>query len=247
MISYEEKKRLVSKIIFIVISTLILLSIIRVLLLHYDVGDTSLIYNLFFKELFFSILSAIFIIAILYLFIKKEIMRVNSKASKAMSYAFTDALTGLNNRHYLNDFLKKFAALNKYDSDFAVVFIDIDRFKLVNDTLGHLTGDCILKALALSLQSLIRPGDTLCRYGGEEFVIIFSDIFKQDALSKVEQIRNCIEKRSFDCKEQKITISAGISFGSRDNDINEVMEHSDKALYMAKDAGRNCIKVYNPD
>ncbi|WP_373001694.1 GGDEF domain-containing protein [Sulfurimonas sp.] len=242
MISHQEKKRLIYKIIFIVISALIVLSVMRVLLLHYDVSDISLIYSLIFKELFFSVSSAIFIIAILYLFIEKEIMRVNSKA---VTYAFTDALTGLNNRHYLNDFLEKFTSIRKDDSNFAVVFIDIDRFKLVNDTLGHSTGDCILKSLALSLQSLIRPGDTLCRYGGEEFVIIFCDIFKQDALSKVEQIRDSIERRSFECKEQKITISAGISFGSRDDDINEVMEHSDRALYMAKDAGRNCVKVYN--
>ena len=242
MISYKEKKRLIGKIIFIVITALIVLSVIRVLLLHHNATDASLIYNLMFKELFFSISSAVFILAILYLFIEKEIMRVNTKA---ITYAFTDALTGLNNRHYLNDFLEKFTSIRKDDSTFAVVFIDIDRFKLVNDTLGHSTGDCILKSLALSLQSVIRPGDTLCRYGGEEFVIIFCDIFKEDALSKVEQIRDSIERRSFDCKEQKITISAGISFGSKDNDINEVMEHSDKALYMAKDAGRNCVKVYN--
>ncbi|MDA3908159.1 MAG: GGDEF domain-containing protein [Sulfurimonas sp.] len=221
---------------------MIVLSSMRVFVLHYDVSNISMIYNLIFKELFFSIASAISIIAILYLFIEKEIMRVNSKA---VTYAFTDALTGLNNRHYLNDFIAKFTSLRKYDSTFAIVFIDIDRFKLVNDTLGHSTGDCILKNLALSLQSVIRPGDMLCRYGGEEFMIIFCDIFKADALNKVEQIRDSIEKRSFDCKEQKITISAGISFGSRDDDITEVMEYSDKALYMAKNAGRNCVKVFN--
>ncbi|NOR58392.1 MAG: diguanylate cyclase [Sulfurimonas sp.] len=242
MISYQEKKRLIGKIIFIIVSALIVLSVIRVLLLNSNTADISIIYNLMFKEFFFSIASAVFIVAILYLFIEKEIMKVSSKA---MTYAFTDALTGLNNRHYLNDFLEKFTSIREDDSNFAVVFIDIDRFKLVNDTLGHSTGDCILKSLALSLQSVIRPGDILCRYGGEEFVIIFCDIFKEDALNKVEHIRDSIERRSFECKEQKITISAGISFGSKDNDINEVMEHSDKALYMAKDAGRNCVKVYN--
>jgi len=242
MISYQEKKRLISKIIVIVIFALTVLSLIRVLLLHYDVTDISQIYTLFFKELFFSISSSIFILAVLYLFVEKEIIGVNSKA---INYAYTDALTGLNNRHYLNDFLDKFAFTRKNDSNFAVVFIDIDKFKQVNDTLGHSAGDCILKTLALSLESLIRPGDMLCRYGGEEFVIIFSDIYKDDALSKVEQIRDSIQKRVFNCKEQKITISAGISFGSMNDDINLIMEYADKALYMAKNAGRNCVKVYS--
>ncbi|EDZ63610.1 diguanylate cyclase (GGDEF domain) [Sulfurimonas gotlandica GD1] len=242
MISYDEKKHLVYKAIFIVASALIVLSIVRILVLHHDAQDIALIYDLIFKEMFFSISSAVFIIFILYLSIKKELYQVNNKA---VTYAFKDALTGLNNRHYLNNFLENFTSLRKEDTDFAVVFIDIDRFKLINDSLGHSTGDCILKSLALSLQSLIRPGDTLCRYGGEEFVIIFTEIYKQDVLRKVEQIRESIERRTFECKEQKITISAGISFGLRDDDINEVMEHSDKALYMAKDAGRNCVKVFN--
>jgi len=74
---------------------------------------------------------------------------------------------------------------------------------------------------------------------------IFSDIYKDDALSKVEQIRDSIQKRVFNCKEQKITISAGISFGSMNDDINLIMEYADKALYMAKNAGRNCVKVYS--
>ncbi len=244
MLNDKEKKRLISKIIFIVISALIVLSILRVSILDYNIIDISQIYNLFFKELFFSISFIVFLVIILYFFIEKEVIRINSRA---INYAYTDALTGLNNRHYLNDFLEKFKSLRNEDSTFAVVFIDIDRFKLVNDSLGHLTGDCILKNLSLSLQSVIRPGDILCRYGGEEFLIIFCDIFKQDALSKIEQIRESTQRRTFDCKEQKITISAGISFGSRDDDINEVMERSDRALYKAKDAGRNCVKVYNLD
>ncbi|PHQ66012.1 MAG: GGDEF domain-containing protein [Sulfurimonas sp.] len=242
MISYQEKKHLIYKIIFIILSALVVLSVIRVLLFHYNAENSAFLYNFIVKEFLFSLSSVLFIVFTLYVFMKEEVKQINSKA---MTYAFTDALTGLNNRHYLNSFLEKFSAVRKYNSNFAVVFIDIDRFKLVNDTLGHSTGDCILKSLALSLQSVIRPGDILCRYGGEEFVIVFCDIFKEDALSKVEQIRDSIEKRTFECKEQKITISAGISFGSKDNDINEVMEHSDKALYMAKDAGRNCVKVYN--
>ena len=124
------------------------------------------------------------------------------------------------------------------------MFIDIDKFKQVNDTLGHATGDCMLKILALKLKSSVRPSDILCRYGGEEFIIIISDISKERALAKAEQIRVDIQDMIFDCKQQSITISVGLSFGSRDDDINQVIEESDQALYIAKESGRNCVKVF---
>jgi diguanylate cyclase (GGDEF)-like protein len=241
MISTREKQQLINKISIIMFTSLVLLSLIRVLLFHYDSIYNNEIYMLVAKELFFSILSAGFIIAILYLFIKKEALQVNKKVT---NYAFTDALTGLYNRHYLDDFIKNFTSISKEDTNFAIVFIDIDRFKDVNDTLGHSTGDCILKNIALSFQSLTRPDDLLCRYGGEEFIIIFTDIFKEDVIKKVEQIRFNIQDRIFECKGQKITISAGISFGNRSDNIHKVIEESDKALYMAKEAGRNCVRVF---
>jgi len=241
MISVKEKKQLIYKIFVIMFSSLAVLSFIRVLLFHYDSMHNYEIYILVAKELLFSVISAGFIIVILFLFIKKEVLQVNEKA---MNYAFTDALTGLYNRHYLNDFIKNFTSISREDATFAVIFIDIDKFKDINDALGHSTGDCILKALALSLQSLIRPNDVLCRYGGEEFIIIFTDVIKEDVVKKVEDIRINIQDRVFDCKEQKITISAGISFGNRDGNIHKVIEESDKALYVAKEEGRNCVRVF---
>ncbi|MEA2091829.1 MAG: GGDEF domain-containing protein [Campylobacterota bacterium] len=228
------------KIITILLITLILLSAVRVLLFHFDSINTTLIYIIAAKELFFSILSATFILIILYVFIKKEIQVVNTKA---LNYAFTDGLTGLYNRHYLNDFLEKFTPLHKEEASYAVLFIDIDKFKQVNDTLGHVTGDCILKILALKLKSLTRSSDILCRYGGEEFIIIFSDISKESAMAKAEQMRVDIQDMIFDCKQQSITASIGLSFGGRDDDINQVIEEADQALYMAKESGRNCVKV----
>ena len=242
MISKEEKKYLIFKVVIILFIALFALAIARVLFVHNDYIGSGMIYPLIAKELFFSIFSTVFVAGVIYVSIQKEIFRVNTKAKK---FAFTDALTGLYNRHYLNGFLDKFTSLSKEDTNFAVVFIDIDKFKQVNDTLGHATGDCILKLLALKLKSLTRPDDILCRYGGEEFVIIFSDISKENALEKAEEIRTKVEDMVFDCEQKRITISIGLSSGSNDDDINAVMEESDKALYMAKEAGRNCVKVFN--
>ena len=244
MINRLEKKQLIFKIIIILFISLVVLSIVRVSLVHSDISDSSLIYALIAKELLFSFLSAAFIMITLYALIKKEFYSVNTKAVK---YAFTDALTGLYNRHYLNDFLDKFTALRKKDTNFAVIFIDIDHFKKVNDSLGHSTGDCVLKNLSSAFKFLTRPEDILCRYGGEEFVIIFNDISKKAALSKAEQIRQKVEDMAFECEQKHITISLGLSMGESEDNITQTLEEADLALYIAKGAGRNCVKFFEDD
>ncbi|MFA5233549.1 MAG: GGDEF domain-containing protein [Sulfurimonas sp.] len=236
MITNEEKKRLVFKAVIIILATLLPLSALRVLLIH-----GNLTFMLFIKEMLFSIVFGFIVALILYMTTKKEIKQINAKAR---NYAFRDALTGLYNRHYLNDFLTKFKRLHKRESIFAVAFIDIDKFKEINDTLGHEAGDCILRCLALKLKSLTRSTDILCRYGGEEFVIIYNDISKKEMFEKMEQIRESIQNTSFKCGHTNITISIGLSFGKKEDDINEVLQEADKALYMAKNAGRNCVKIF---
>lgn len=241
MISKVEKKRLLFKAMIIILISLVIIVILRALFLHTDLLESDFVYVHMFKEFSLSVLTSIFIVIMLYVLMKKELLGINNKA---LSLAFTDGLTGLYNRHYLNDFLEKFSSMRKEDSSFAILFIDIDRFKEVNDTLGHNTGDCILKCLAAHFRSLVRPKDILCRYGGEEFVFILTDISNNDALQKAQQIRTAVQDMHFKCKQESITVSVGISFGSRDDDINTIVEESDSALYMAKDAGRNCVKVF---
>ena len=242
MINYEEKKQLFFKIVSILLITLIILSVGRVIALNDASLDTIHIYTLSMQEFYISIVSTVFLVSILYLFTNREFHKVSKKAN---NYAFTDALTGLFNRHYLNNFLEKFTALSKDDSSYAVLFIDIDKFKLVNDTLGHITGDCILKILASKLKSLTRSEDILCRYGGEEFIMILSDISNENAFNKANHLRTTVQDMLFDCEQQSITISVGLSFGSKSTEINQIMQEADKALYDAKDAGRNCVRVFN--
>lgn len=239
MITNKEKRKLVLKVVTIILTALVFLSIFRVLFIY-----GSVTYIFFIKEFVFSIISALFVILILYIVTKKEFLKIHTKVR---NYAFTDGLTGLYNRHYLNDFLQKFSVLQKKDSFFAVAFIDIDKFKEINDMLGHEAGDCILKCLALKLKSLTRSTDILCRYGGEEFLIIYNDISKEDMLEKMEQIREEVQHHHFKCKHTNITVSIGVSLGNKDDGINRVMQESDKALYIAKSAGRNCVKLFEKE
>lgn len=241
MININDKKSLILRVILIMSASLIFFSVMRVLIIHSDQLQSDTIYLLFIKEIIFSIISALIISLILYLITKKEIQKINTKA---LEYAFTDGLTGLYNRHYLNDFVKKFTLLENESSDFAVAFIDIDKFKDINDTMGHTTGDCILKCLALKLKSLTRTDDILCRYGGEEFIIIYSDISKEEIIKKMQHIRASVENMDFKCEHRRITVSIGLSIGKKGDDINRVMHESDIALYAAKEAGRNCVKIY---
>ncbi len=244
MLSIKEKKSLILRVVAVVLAALILLSIIRILIIYEELPNSNLVYLLFIKEIIFSMVSALFIAVLIYIIIKEDVQKINTKA---VNYAFTDGLTGLYNRHYLNDFLQKFKILHKKDSVFAVAFIDIDKFKEINDTLGHITGDCILRCLALKLKSLTRATDILCRYGGEEFVIIYSDISKEDIEEKMQQIRVSVQNMSFKCDRTDITISIGLSFGKKGDDINKILQESDEALYMAKNAGRNCVKLFDKE
>jgi diguanylate cyclase (GGDEF)-like protein len=242
MLSVKERKKLILKMLSTVLVVLIFLSIIKILVIYKDLFSREFIYTLFIKEVVFSIVSAVIVALLLFFILEKAFKKINKRA---LNYAFTDGLTGLYNRHYLEDFLEKFDIFQKENSFFAIAFIDIDKFKYINDETGHLSGDCILKCLANKLKSLVRDTDMLCRYGGEEFVIIYNEVSKKDIELKVEKIRVEIENSIFKCDYSKITISIGLSFGQKGDDINMVLKEADEALYMAKNDGRNCVKIFD--
>lgn len=242
MMNNKEKKSFILRTAATVLIALVVLSIIRTLIIHQDLLRSDFSYMLFIQEAVFSIISALIITLLLFLSLREDLKKINIKAH---NYAFTDGLTGLYNRHYLNDFLEKFDVLQKENSMFAVIFIDIDKFKEINDTIGHLAGDCILKSLALRLKYLTQDADILCRYGGEEFVIICSDISEENIVQKAQKIREEIQNSIFECEHVNITISIGLSFGKKGYDINSVINEADEALYIAKKSGRNCLIVFD--
>lgn len=186
----------------------------------------------------------------------QERLRENYETS--ITQAVTDSLTNLYNRRYLEAHLQKLLDKNKESKkDLCVLMLDIDHFKSVNDTHGHGVGDEILRTFAFRLKDSLRSFDLVARMGGEEFVAILPDTTKEMALLIAERLRTSIGENPIKCAceggELTVTTSIGgafIEYG--DHTVSSVLERADKALYEAKNGGRNCtvfenIGKLNPD
>lgn len=161
-----------------------------------------------------------------------------------------DPLTGLYNRRYLDDFLlKQIHQSERNDKPITLLMLDLDHFKKINDTYGHEAGDMALKEVGVVLQENIRMGDIASRYGGEEFLLMFYDTNTMDALKRAESIRTAVSMLNIHYGAQSvgpITISIGVSEFPQDGKTPvELTEAADKALYIAKNTGRNKIVVYS--
>jgi len=156
-----------------------------------------------------------------------------------------DQLTGLYNRHKLvEEGFKFFSKLKRYGDGFCVAILDIDFFKSINDTYGHLVGDEVLKSLANLLKTNVRIEDLVARYGGEEFVIVFDRCKIEDAQLKADILRMQIA-RLFP-SDIKITASFGITYAKleKHDNFDDILKEADEALYKAKETGRNKVIVY---
>jgi diguanylate cyclase (GGDEF)-like protein len=150
--------------------------------------------------------------------------------------AMTDPLTGLTNRRTLESIMNKWTA---EQVSFSIIVMDIDRFKKINDTYGHQTGDEVLTQLAAIVTASVRPGDICCRYGGEEFVVLLALAAAEDAFLVAEKIRKTLET-SDNKMGERITISLGIAhYPSHSASAETLFQLADQALYKAKENGRN--------
>lgn len=164
--------------------------------------------------------------------------------------AHYDHLTSLANRTLLNQRLQLLVENDQLSSKkFGVLFLDLDNFKEINDSMGHDIGDMILVHMAKSLLLATRKTDTVARFGGDEFIILVDEIESTQTLEHIaKKLINAIQQpiriRHLDLK---ITMSIGISlFPDHGTDFNQLIKNADLALYMAKEAGRNTYKVYHP-
>jgi diguanylate cyclase (GGDEF)-like protein/PAS domain S-box-containing protein len=179
-------------------------------------------------------------------------IRARLAIEEKVAYLATfDALTGLPNRNLFQDRLAQAMALAKRnDWPIAVLFIDLDRFKLVNDTLGHGAGDKLLKEAAERLRNCIRTSDTVGRLGGDEFAAVLSELRKPGDAGLVAQKIIDVFKRPFDLdgKETYVTASVGITLYPADSDSAETLVvNADAAMYRAKEQGRNNYQYFTQD
>ncbi len=172
------------------------------------------------------------------------------KMAQQMTYQAThDALTGLPNRVLLMDRLKQALSRAPWNKkSVAVLFLDLDRFKIVNDTLGHDTGDELLCQIANRMEKCIREGDTISRLGGDEFVVVLTDLAAEEDIPRVAKKFVDALAYPFTLNEQEffITASIGISlFPGHGNDPFILMKNADIAMYQAKNSGRNNFLFYD--
>lgn len=184
--------------------------------------------------------------------ISRDITEKKRIADRIKHLATHDTLTGLPNRVMFSELLRQtIRTANRYkDQRFAVMFIDLDRFKAVNDTYGHHTGDTLLTEVAKRLRQPLRDSDIVARLGGDEFVVLLHKVTdKQHAGHIAENVLKMLKQPiALDEREFAVSGSIGISlFGLDAHDEESLMKHADTAMYAAKDDGRNNYRTYSAD
>ncbi len=175
----------------------------------------------------------------LYLINLSDITSLETQKKMAQHRANTDKLTGLPNR---NSFEDHFNTLQKSGRAFTLAIIDIDHFKHLNDTFGHLIGDEVLCELSSLLHAKVRKSDFIARWGGEEFVLLLQDTSLQEALQACEHLRNAIKTINHE-KAGGITASFGLSCFKKGDDLKSLFSRADEALYRAKQNGRDRVEA----
>ncbi len=169
------------------------------------------------------------------------------RSQKLVTRAVHDPMTGLLNRSFFDSLFRlEIERARRYKNAFAVVVVDADHFKRINDTHGHLAGDEVLRALAGKLSGMLRESDVIVRYGGEEFVILLRETGRDTAREKMDFLRAAVERQpivlSDGIGEIRITISAGIAVYPEDGTgTQELLATADKRLFRAKQQGRNRV------
>ncbi|MGZ8163360.1 MAG: diguanylate cyclase domain-containing protein [Methylobacter sp.] len=171
-------------------------------------------------------------------YLKQKLIRIAKKYAHTRHYGNHDELTGLPTRSVLLDRLKQTMVLaTRQNRQVALLFIDLDKFKNVNDTLGHTAGDKLLQEVAQRLIACIRHGDTACRYGGDEFVVLLPDIDRREtALAVAEKIRNYLTgSYVIEGNVLEVTVSIGTSVVRADGqNYSDLINQADMAMYLAK-------------
>lgn len=173
----------------------------------------------------------------------KEIVR---ELAEFREMSMTHEMTGLVNRRFSTLFLKReFKIVKRYGGRrrLSVILIDLDELKFINDNYSHLDGDVTITKLANVIKSQIRGSDVACHWGGDEFLIICPGVNAQQAGELAERIRRMIKKTKIK-NEKELSISAGVTdMTKRDKNINELLHRADKALYQAKEEGRDRVVI----
>jgi diguanylate cyclase len=177
-----------------------------------------------------------------------EAKELRDNLEKQHSQILIDPLTGILNRAgYDENVNKEYQRWKRYNSNLSVAVIDLDLFKDINDSYGHTAGDKVLATVSRQIETQIRDSDVLCRYGGEEFVLLLPETRLSDGLAMLEKLRNYIASCNFHFQQTPVpvTLSCGIAEFHHEDDAEKVFNRADQAMYLAKRAGRNQCRSEN--
>jgi diguanylate cyclase (GGDEF)-like protein/PAS domain S-box-containing protein len=177
-----------------------------------------------------------------------QLEEISALQARLWEQAVRDALTGLYNRHHLHDTLARdLARAARLSQPLVLALIDLDRFKEINDQHGHSGGDSVLRGVARLLQSLARESDVVCRYGGEEFLIVLPGMSLAHAGLRSETWRRLLADSPIPCNEASIQVTASFglaAFPEHGKSADQLIRSADLALYESKRRGRNCVTSY---
>lgn len=209
------------------------------------------IYYLRWISIITTILLVVIIVMLMYKLIYKYTAELRAQKNILDYQAHHDALTGLPNRVLFNDRLEQAVEKAKrQENEFALFFIDLDRFKQINDSLGHEFGDKVLKVISKKLQSVVRRDDSISRLGGDEFTILVEDLKREIDVSTLARkiLSTLSEPIIIDDHTLYVTTSIGISiFPNDDTDPSNLLKYADAAMYKAKEEGRNNFQYYSQE
>jgi len=221
--------------------------------LYANVNDLySLLGHLYKIAAYYFIFRAVFVVSVRepYRRLSEEIDEHRRTEQRLEYLAHHDPLTGLPNRVLLHDRIEQAMAQARRDGGkFAVVLMDLDQFKNVNDSLGHGAGDALLLAVAQRLRASLRETDTICRLGGDEFLLLFHDLREREAVLPIlaslqAQLSTPV---AVEGNEMRVSASFGVTFYPDDGrDLETLQRQADTAMYRAKDSGRNTFQFFDP-
>ena len=172
----------------------------------------------------------------------------NACQFSAMKQAsLTDSLTGIGNKRAMNEALQKAQLVaDRHNETYSLILCDLDHFKTINDSCGHVTGDIVLKRVTEVLEFTVRSSDSVYRFGGEEFAVLLPHTDQCAAVDVAERIRSAIEAIKIDCGRHSVavTTSCGVALHRAGENSGQWLARADEALYRAKDQGRNCTRVF---
>ncbi len=175
-----------------------------------------------------------------------EIERIRRRLRELEKIVLLDPLTRVGNRRYAEIHLQCcLDEMHRYDWPFGVLFIDVDHFKSINDSFGHAAGDDVLRGTAQTLVSGLRSSDLVCRWGGEEFVVVVKNVNRAQIAGIAEKVRSFVAQSCIptDYGLLGVTISVGATVGRSDDSVASLIDRADKLMYASKQGGRNRVTL----